>query len=207
MKSFQPEQEFVISDLDTLRVIADPLRNQILEALIMETLTVKQVADRLGLSSSKLYYHVNLLEKHGLIQVVDTRMVANIQEKYYHAVATSYRVEESLLSFKTDEGKATIDTIIAATLDATKEDVLRSLEARTFALQRGAPEQPRRAILVRQTSRIPESQAAEFGERLNQLLADFDAANDEETAEPRQTYALAVAFYPSIYFPDDGAEG
>jgi len=38
---------------------------------------------------------------------------------------------------------------------------------------------------------------------MEQLLAEFDAADSEETAESQQTYALAVAFYPSVYFPED----
>ena len=41
---------------------------------------VNQVAGKLGLSNSRLYYHFNLLEKHGLIEVVETHMVNNNQE-------------------------------------------------------------------------------------------------------------------------------
>ena len=87
MEENTPAGTFTISDLDTLRVVADPLRNQIVELLIMEPQTVKQIAERLGLAPSKLYYHIGLLEKHGIIEVAETRMVANLQEKDYRAVA------------------------------------------------------------------------------------------------------------------------
>jgi DNA-binding transcriptional ArsR family regulator len=80
MNSGQSLGTFVIKDYDTLKAIADPLRAQIVELLINDPLTVSQVAQRLGLAPSKLYYHFGLLEKIGLIAVVETRMVANIME-------------------------------------------------------------------------------------------------------------------------------
>jgi DNA-binding transcriptional ArsR family regulator len=61
--------------LGFVKTIADPLRNQIFESLILQPPTVRQIAEKLGLSPKRLYYHVRLLETHGLIQVVETRVV------------------------------------------------------------------------------------------------------------------------------------
>ena len=44
---------FVIKDLETLKVITDPLRFQILEILGEEPQTVKSVADKLGMTSNR----------------------------------------------------------------------------------------------------------------------------------------------------------
>ena len=65
-----PEPTMMINDLESLKVFSDPLRNQIMEILAPEKLTINQIAKKLGLAPSKLYYHINLLEKHGLIQEV-----------------------------------------------------------------------------------------------------------------------------------------
>src|SRR5918912_4209068 len=92
-----PDRVVTITDLDRLRVIADPLRLRILETLI-EPRTVKQVAAALGLAPTKLYYHINLLERHGLIVVVDTRLVSGILEKRYQAAARCFRVDHALLA-------------------------------------------------------------------------------------------------------------
>jgi hypothetical protein len=46
------KKRFHISDLETLRAIADPLRVQIMELLEGQTLTVKQVAEKLGLAQA-----------------------------------------------------------------------------------------------------------------------------------------------------------
>jgi DNA-binding transcriptional ArsR family regulator len=202
MESFKPVDIYEIRDLETLKVVSDPLRAQIYEVLIPEALTVNQIGEKLGLAASRLYYHVNLLEKHGLIQVVETQMISNLVEKYYRAVASNLEVDHALFSFSSQEGKENINTMVTATIDSTREDLLRSLAARTFELERGAEEHPRRVIITRQTSKIPGERAAQFQERLKALIEEFGDANVEssENSQDLQTYALMVTFYPSFYF-------
>lgn len=204
MKKFQQEKCIVIKDLETLKVVADPLRAQILEALMSKPLTVKQVAEKLGLSPSKLYYHINLLEKHGLIQVVETRMVANLMEKLYRSSAVDFEVAHELLSFDSFEGKENINALLLTSIDATREDLLRSLQARTFELEKGAQKLPRRVIMMRHTCLLPEERAKEFTERLSALLQDFAQAGVESASstEKLQNYALTIAYYPSFYYPE-----
>lgn len=203
IKKNVPTETFTIGDLDTLRVVADPLRNQIVELLIMEPLTVKQVAERLGLAPSKLYYHIGLLEKHGIIEVAETRMVANLQEKDYRAVAHAFHIAPELLSFGTSAGRDTISSLIISTMDTTREDFLRTVQARALSIDQGKPEQLRRAVLTRETARVPESRLPEFIERLETLIKDFGAANSDDDSEPHHNYAFTIAFYPSLYFSEE----
>lgn len=201
-----PQDKFIIDDLDTLRVISDPLRNQILELLILNQLTVKQIGDKLGLAASKLYYHIRQLEKQKLIAMVETRMVANLQEKYYRAVANSYTVDPELLSFHSADGPDNINSVINSTLNSTREDFTRSLEAGLLKTVKQPEEgEPRRALLTRQLSRIPKARAEEFITQLEQFLKDFDAADvaDAQDGEEVATYAFTAAFYPSLYFAED----
>lgn len=198
-EEFKPQAILRISDLETLKVVADPLRTHILELLTVEPLTVRQVAERLGLATSKLYYHVNQLEKYGLIRVVSTRVIANVIEKQYRSMAVDFDVDPALLSFSSEAGQDTINTLVQVTIDATRDDILRSFQARAFDLEQGAPAQPRRVVISRQVARIPEDKAEAFRDRLHALLREFTEAEDAQNAS--QTYALAVAFYPSFYFP------
>lgn len=191
---------FRINDLETLKVIADPLRYQVMETLAHQPLTVKQVAEKLGLAASKLYYHVNLMEKHGLIRVVDTRIVSGIIEKRYQATTPNLDIDPALLSFTTETGKENINTLVVTAIDATREDILRSLQARAFELEQGAQAHPRQTILNRSLSRMPDARAEEFHERLKALVEEFDAADEHASSEDLQAYALTVAFYPSFYF-------
>ena len=74
------EEEFIIDNVDALKMIADPLRLQIMRSL-EKPRTVKDLAAQLDIPATKLYYHVNQLETHKIIRVVDTRIVSGIIEK------------------------------------------------------------------------------------------------------------------------------
>lgn len=200
----QPQKNLVIRDLETLKVVADPLRAQVLEVLNQQPATVKQIAEKLGLTPNNLYYHINLLEKHDLIKVVETRMVANMVEKVYQAMADNLEIDPDLLNYTTDSGKDTINTTLTSTIDTTRVDMLRSLQARYLKLERGARERPRRFILTRQVSRVDEDRAEEFQNRLDALIRDFSEADDSTQAIDAEhpAYAFMVALYPTFYFPE-----
>ena len=199
MKKTQSKKRFHVSDLETLRAIADPLRVQILELMEGQSLTVKQVAEKLGLAPSKLYYHFGALEKLGLIEVAETRMVANMLEKKFRSNADLLDVDPTLFNFSKEGDNEPINILLASTIDATRDDLLRSLQARQFQLEQGADEQPRRLIINRVVSRVPEQRIEEFQERLMKLLQEFEA--EDQTSKPSdQPYALSLAFYPSFYF-------
>lgn len=200
MNNPEAPNTFLVRDYDTLKVIADPLRAQIVEILLRAPLNVKQVAERLGLAPSKLYYHFGLLEKIGLVAVADTRQIANIVEKSYRVVAANIEVDPALFNFNTEAGKENLNTALLATLDTTRDDVMRSLHARYSALEGGAPPRPRNMMLSRVLSRIADKRADEFKARLAALLQEFDTADDDAAAE---TYALMIAFYPSFYYRTD----
>ena len=75
------EEEYLVTDLETIKIISDPLRVQILEHIgltseVGKLITVKEIAEALDIPPTKLYYHINLLEKHDLIRVAETRAKA-----------------------------------------------------------------------------------------------------------------------------------
>jgi DNA-binding Lrp family transcriptional regulator len=199
-KDFQPAPVMTISDLDTLKVISDPFRIQILEVLVPEPQSVNQIAEKLGLSPSKLYYHVNMLEKHGLIQMVDTTVHGNIIEKHYWVSALDIRLDENLCCFGTPENQENVAAVMVVPIDATRQDIVRSLEARMFALDHGAEEHPRQAMIYRELSNLSDEQALDFIQRFKALAAEFETASDKESGEDVQTHALTIAFYPSFHY-------
>jgi DNA-binding transcriptional ArsR family regulator len=205
MEEFTPQDIYIIEDLETLRVLADPLRTQIYEILLQGPASVGQVAERLGLAQGRLYYHVNMMEKLGIIRVVETRMVSNMVEKMYRAVAYNLEVAPDLLNFNTEQGKQTVAEIITSSLDATREDLQRSIQARLFDLDRGVEEKKRTVMVNRVTARIRDEDAEAFRERLHALIEEFtskDSTSHEDNKE-FHPYAMMVAFYPSFYFSKD----
>lgn len=205
MHNFNDENTFIIKDLGALKVIADPVRSQIIEVLIHTPQTVKEVAEKLGLAPSNLYYHINMLEKHRLIEVVETRQVANLIEKLYLAAAKMYDIDPMLLNFETSEGKENIFTLVESTITTTRDDLIRSLRARTFQLDQGDEPRQREMVLNRTMANMSDEKADEFNRRLKALVEDF---SEEDTRDPQQqTFALTIAMYPSFYFRDLSQDG
>ena len=61
-----------LTDLDQIKVLADPLRIQIMELFCEQERTTKQVAGILGQPPTRLYHHVAALERVGLIRLART---------------------------------------------------------------------------------------------------------------------------------------
>ncbi len=134
----QIEDEHIITDLETLKVISNPLRLQILEriGLACETdtlTTVKQLSEALDLPPTKLYYHVNLLEKHDLIRVAETRVVSGIIEKHYQVRAKRLRANMDISQgskINRDEGMELVLSSIKSMFDTVHGNVEKSLQHR-----------------------------------------------------------------------------
>lgn len=77
----------LLSDLEQVRLLADPLRLRIVEALNERPATAKQVALTLGEKPSRIYHHVALLERAGLLRLVESRRKRGTTERYLAASA------------------------------------------------------------------------------------------------------------------------
>jgi DNA-binding transcriptional ArsR family regulator len=206
----RPDPEFVVNDLETLKVLADPLRIQIVELITPAPRTVKQIAADLKLPQTKLYYHIKQLEERALIRVVDTRIVSGILEKHYQAAALSYRVNKSLFSPKSPTGKMGLDVMLNGLFEDTKEDIRDSVEAEVIDLlaQEGAGKPLYRSLLIaRNTLHLSPEKSEEFYRRLNGLIHEY-IRSAADTSEPdEQVYGLMIALYPStrvLHHADEG---
>jgi DNA-binding transcriptional ArsR family regulator len=126
-----PEQEvYTLKDLEQVRVLADPLRIRILEALLQER-TTKQVASVIGEKPTKLYHHVESLERVGLIRMTRTKQNRGTLEKYFLAVAKSFRTDTRLFAAARKPGPDAdvLQAAAATALDKTAAE-LRELIAR-----------------------------------------------------------------------------
>jgi|SRR5664279_3916813 len=190
----QPAPLHTIATLDALKVFSDPLRQQIIEALLDDAKTVKQVASELDLAPTKLYYHVNLLEEHGLIQVTETRIVSGIIEKHYRAAAHEFAIERSLLTPGQNSGNEGLEIAFDAMIEPIRNDLHKSLKQGLIDTSDDAPE-PRKFRMWRAMSRLSEEQAAAFYTRLEALINEFNSAEHDDDSSLH--YGLLVGIYPA----------
>jgi hypothetical protein len=205
MTKFKRKPHLIIDSLKALQVLSHPLRSQLLDHFDAEPQTVKQVATKLGMTANKLYYHVNMLEEHGLLALVETRTVGNMLEKLYQTAAERFEIDANLLSFSTHEGPERAEQFVVTSLDATRQDLLRSMEARRVRREAGEELRPTQAVITRVVSRLSEKRAKEFGRRLCMLMEEFgnaDEADDAPAGADIETYALSVAYYASFGYPE-----
>src|SRR5438552_14035615 len=76
--------------------MADPIRIRFILELGEGPRTVKEVAEALGVPPTRLYYHLKILEREGLVRVANRRMVSGIEERTYEAVAEFWSVPPSM---------------------------------------------------------------------------------------------------------------
>lgn len=185
----------MITTLEALKVFSDPLRQQIIEALLEGAKTVKQVAAELELAPTKLYYHVNLLEEHGLIQVTETRIVSGIIEKRYMAAALEFAIERALLTPGSSGKGEVLNTIFDAMIEPIRSDLQKSLEQGLIDMRDDAPVE-HKFRMWRASSRLAPEQAQVFYERLGTLIEEFNAFKDEDANADSQHYTLLISIAP-----------
>jgi DNA-binding transcriptional ArsR family regulator len=114
-----------IGDLETLRVIVDSQRHRILTALIAEELGASALAERLKLPRTRIYYHLDLLERHGFVRVTGYHD-EGAPVRLYRATAASFQLDRGLLgdqSTSVNDTRATLLEAAAADLrSATPSD-------------------------------------------------------------------------------------
>nr|AIA16161.1 Helix-turn-helix domain protein [uncultured bacterium] len=197
-EEFEPEKEFVLDSLEALKVTADPTRLRVLESLVEQPLTVKEVAKKLDIAPTKLYYHINLLEEHGLIRVVKQRVVSGIIEKQYRTRAYSFNVKQAMFDLDAS-GDKNLTSLLSVIFDATRDDIKRAFRKGLIKPTEDDPDK-RNAILFRTLTKLPPERLKEFEEKLLGLIKDFnsfsDTAEKEGLLDGCKSYGLTVALFP-----------
>jgi len=194
----RPADDLVIADLETLRVLADPLRLSIIQYL-RKPGTVKQISAKLNKPPTKLYYHFNLLEKHGLIHMASTRMVSGVAEKQYQVAARMFKLAPGLLSTGSGEFEERFEVILSGMFADARNDLHESMLAGVVDTSDESPRH-RKLFIYQGRLRLTPDRAAELYQRLSDLYREFDDG-DDDNREPQPgeiTYKTLVLLHPSV---------
>lgn len=183
------QDRLVIEDPAALKAISDPLRLRLVELLTGEPRTVKYLAQIVGVRPNRLYYHVRMLEEHGLVQVTGTRLVSGIVERSYQATARSFVLGPSLAG-----SVGVASGMVHQVLDLTR----RELDAYMAARPEPADDDDR-VMLGRHQLRLTPARRHELQDRIAALFEEFgaDEASGDDDGQTVPVAAL-VALYPVI---------
>jgi DNA-binding transcriptional ArsR family regulator len=162
-----------IERLETLRVLVDGQRHRIVTLLMDEPMTARELSQRLGIGRTRLYYHLDLLQQHGIIHVVDTRLVSGIEERTYRAVARSFRVDRTLLAASASEPQ------IADTQAAILEAIAVDLRARAATGPTTSDRDDSDVLVARTFLHLNDERRRELRGRLSALVEQYRDADED----------------------------
>lgn len=196
-----PEAEHLIDDLEALKVYFDPMRSRIMRTVAYTPRTVQEIAQELDVPFTRLYYHMGLLEKHGLIRVVETRNLSGaVEEKFYQIAARSFVIDRSLLTVSSEDGDEEIDgleIILGTMFDDAMGAIRTSIHEGKLDVNKTSPEA--NAMLVRNGRfRIPKDKETEFHQKFLDLMTEMATAGCDDNPDDCVDYGLMIAFFPSV---------
>jgi DNA-binding transcriptional ArsR family regulator len=183
-----------LTDLDQMKVLADPLRIRILE-LLCEERTTKQVAGILGQPPTRLYHHVAALERVGLIRLARTRARRGALEKYYLAVAKTFSADSRLFSSAPPaQVKEAAQGVVAQVLENTAADLRALLDRGEGAGAEGAEALAQEVVLSYVEVRGSPRELKAVRARLMKLIGSLAGKSRSRATGP--AHRLTIAFFP-----------
>lgn len=159
---------------DQVKAIGHPLRTMILQLLHERAATVTELAEAVERPKSTVAHHVDVLTRNGLLQVVRTRKVRAVEERFYGRTARMFHVAAEPSPAGEQMPGDFNDFEVAA-----RESAKAFEKGRLWGFIRHA--------------RISEDQAAQFWDQMAELVDEFDRMpRSGETM-----YGFAIGIYPT----------
>jgi DNA-binding transcriptional ArsR family regulator len=175
-----------VADVDALKAMADPLRLAILGALMnpaaadLPVMSVKELAEELGESQTKLYRHVKQLAAAGLIRVAASRLVSGILEQRYQANQRDIMFGPELLRDKAMADES--EPLVTAMLDRYRSQFASARRAGLIPPDDYPPDQAyRRAMMAVTETRVSPARATAIRNKLQEIMDELSAADAQES--------------------------
>jgi DNA-binding transcriptional ArsR family regulator len=167
---YELEPDIAADTPERISALGDQLRLTVLDLVLERAMTVTELAERLKRPRGTVAYHVDILVTAGLLQVVRTRRVRAVDERFYGRTARTIKFHRHT------PGELAFFNDVLAEVDF----------ARLEAEEPGAYSTLRHA-------RIPSERAAEFATRLDALALEFIALPRDGDLE----FGLFITLYPT----------
>jgi DNA-binding transcriptional ArsR family regulator len=156
---------------DRVKAAGDPVRLRIMNLVLERAMSVTELADRLGRPKGTVAHHVAVLHDAGLLQVVRTRRVRAVEERFYGRTART-------MSYPAVEGE--LPFVAAAAADADHARLASDDCPSGFSYR---------------IARIPSDRAEEWVRRVEELALEFG----EQARGGDTEFALLVGVFPTVH--------
>jgi DNA-binding transcriptional ArsR family regulator len=174
-----------------LRALAHPIRLRLLEAFAQGRRTTMQVAVLIGEPPTRLYHHVNAMERAGILKLVDTRPVRGTTEKYFEIARKQIGIVRG--HRLTPAVRGSLTEIATVVLEEARAELLAAIANPAPRSRATAP------AVLRMMLTVPPSKLDLVRRRLRDVLKEIrrDAKKASRSPESRQ-WALTLVFAPTV---------
>lgn len=186
----------VIEDPAAAEVSLEPIRTRLL-AELADPGSATTLAARMGLPRQKVNYHLRMLERHGLVELVEERRKGNVTERVMRASAASYVISPQALALVQPDPSRAPDRLSASWLMALGARLVRDVGT----LLLGAARARRRVTTFALDADIRFASAADraaFAEELATHVARLVARYHDASAVRGREHRLVVALHPAV---------
>jgi DNA-binding transcriptional ArsR family regulator len=175
--NINPREVLVLSTNSQIKAYVHPTRIAILRMLAAKKRTVSNVAKELGVHPANITHHFKLLERVGLIKLVERRDIGKNIEKYYRSIARNFVVSP---------GKATKSSKQALELAILRNNL-------STAIGTVKKDGKHDVIAVIKIARILPRDIKSLQKRIMQLVREFSRYDSKHG----RAYTLNVSVYPN----------
>lgn len=175
--TFEPQKLHIITENTQIKGYVHPTRMVLLQILAKEKRTISSIAKELRVHPANITHHFKLLEKVGLICLVEKRDTGKNLEKYYRAIALDFEVKPQ------DEREVNKN---ALALSILKNDL-------TVAINTAKVNDNHQILALLGTARINPEDVAAFTKRLEELLTEFKKHDSKDGT----AFNINLSLYPN----------
>ncbi|WP_354641218.1 ArsR/SmtB family transcription factor [Kitasatospora camelliae] len=189
-------KEREVSDVATLKALADPVRLAILNMMWKhepEPMSVKEVAAAIEESPNKLYRHIRQLEQVELIRVAETRLVSGIVESRYRVAQHSLRLSREAFAGDTSDHPEALAALLA-TVDLIRSDFRGHYLANRLDLGPGDGSAPAPGMFSHFSMRIRPERLVRLRNQIRGLLDELAEEGDSADED-----AIDVTLFTMLY--------
>jgi predicted transcriptional regulator len=186
----EPVEYMEIEDIEVFEVLNNTTRFRIIRYL-EEPGSIREVAELLDVPPTRLYYHFNLLEEAGIIEVVETRKAGAMLQKIYQSCARGFRPSAKMAQGDYEPHELAKITA-GVVLDGARVDAEEGLTEH-FARIRSGNDSKLPGSFGRSLAFMTEEQAEAFSEKLKVLIEEEFDTHDRGDG---RAYGFTFAFFP-----------
>lgn len=189
----------VIDNPAAATVALEPIRSRLLSHMATPA-SAATLAARVNLARQKVNYHLNALEKHGLVQLAHERKWGGLTERLLVATATSYIVSPSAMGPVAVDPNREVDRLSASYLIALGARIVREVGD----LVRRAREAGKRLASLAVDTEIRFRTATDrsaFSHELTEAIAKLVSKYHDESAPGGRAHRLVVVAHPLPHSP------